>query len=113
MKHFLLTFFLLSLPGATQAQEPEYRIGKGVIAPVLIKSVAPDYTEAGDFNRINGAVLLEVLIDKTGVPAEITIIGPLGYGLKRELEALGLRCMVIAPALLLMMMGKCQVPVSV
>jgi transposase len=26
--------------------------------------------------------------------------GPLGYALKRELEALGLRCVVVAPALI-------------
>jgi transposase len=26
--------------------------------------------------------------------------GPLGYGLKRELEALGLQCVVVAPALI-------------
>jgi TonB family protein len=59
-----------------------YRLGAGVIAPVLISQVRPNYTSRALANHLEGSVLLEVIIRHTGLPDAIRVV--------RSLDPLGL-----------------------
>ncbi|MGH9581957.1 MAG: M56 family metallopeptidase, partial [Bryobacteraceae bacterium] len=62
-----LACFLLTLSSVTLARaEHIYRIGKGVSAPTLITKVEPQYTAAAKAAKIEGTVLLSVIIGKDG-----------------------------------------------
>ncbi len=67
-------------PAQTNAA-PVYKIGGDVSAPTLISKVEPAYTESAKNNKIEGAVLLSVVIDSSGVPRNIVVMRGLGSGL--------------------------------
>jgi TonB family protein len=52
-----------------------------VTPPKAIKRPEPDYTTEAKNAKIEGAVLLSVVIDKTGKIYDATVIKKLGYGL--------------------------------
>jgi TonB family protein len=63
-------------------EQPEIVIvGGDIEAPTLIHRVLPIYTEAARRARIQGAVILELIIDRTGRPEEITVLHGLPFGL--------------------------------
>jgi TonB family protein len=51
-----------------------YRLGGGVIAPVLIAQVQPRYTEAALAAHLQGAVMLEVIVRRDGTPDALRVI---------------------------------------
>lgn len=57
------------------------RVGGDVKAPVNITRVNPIYPEEARAKRIQGIVILEVLIDKTGIVKKATVLKRLPYGL--------------------------------
>jgi TonB family protein len=57
------------------------RVGGDVKAPVSITRVNPIYPEEARAKRIQGIVILVVLIDKTGIVKEATVLKRLPYGL--------------------------------
>ena len=59
-----------------------YRLGGGVIAPVLISQVRPNYTNRALVERLQGSVLLEVIVRRDGQPDAIRVV--------RSLDPLGL-----------------------
>jgi TonB family protein len=66
-----------------------YKIGGGVNAPVPIFRPEPEYTEQARAAKWQGAVLLQVTIDETGVPKDIQILRSLGMGLdQKAIEAI-------------------------
>ena len=58
-----------------------FRAGAGVTAPKLTYKVEPQYTRAALDARIQGTILLEIVVDKTGVPRDINVLSPVGFGL--------------------------------
>jgi TonB family protein len=58
-----------------------YRPGPGVSAPKAIHKVEPRYTQQARRALIQGTVVLEVVVDDHGLPARISIISPIGFGL--------------------------------
>lgn len=50
-----------------------YRIGNGVRAPKLLSKVEPKYSEEARAAKINGPVVLSVVIDTNGRPVEIRV----------------------------------------
>ncbi|MEA2235690.1 MAG: hypothetical protein QOC81_414 [Thermoanaerobaculia bacterium] len=61
--------------------DPPLRVGGDVRAPIVINRVEPSYTEAAKKSRIHGIVILEVIIDRTGVVKDAQVLKPLPFGL--------------------------------
>jgi TonB family protein len=61
-----------------------YKIGGGVSAPRLLFKVQPQYSEEATKAKFQGTVLLYVEVDEQGLPRNIRIIRPLGFGLDRK-----------------------------
>lgn len=58
-----------------------HRIENGVTPPKPVSSREPDFTDASHVAHVHGVVTLSLVVDKTGVPNDIRIVGPLGCGL--------------------------------
>jgi len=81
--------FVLAIvaPLAALQQEP-YTVGEdGVTAPRLVAKVDPDYTQEARDARIQGTVVLAVVIGRSGRPEQITVTQSLDLGL--DLNAVG------------------------
>ena len=61
-----------------------YRIGGGVSAPVPTFRPEPEYSEEARAAKWQGAILLQVVIDPSGVPQSIQVVRPLGLGLDQK-----------------------------
>jgi TonB family protein len=60
---------------ATKNDNPQrVRVSEGVSRALLIKKVAPDYPEAARQVRVQGAIVLQALIDKDGNVAEVSLV---------------------------------------
>jgi TonB family protein len=74
-------------PPSTAAAAPAprvYRLGAGVSTPVPISRTPPEYTEEARKAKWQGAVLLQVTVNETGVPQDIQVVRPLGMGLDQK-----------------------------
>jgi len=58
--------------------------GRKVIPPLWQHRQAPEYTEQALANKINGSVLLSMVVDETGHPQNIKVLRGLGYGLDEK-----------------------------
>jgi TonB family protein len=58
--------------------------GRKVIPPLWLHRQAPEYTEQALANKINGSVLLFMVVDETGHPQNIKVLRGLGYGLDEK-----------------------------
>lgn len=58
-----------------------YRVGSGVSAPVMVSKIEPSYSEEARFARYQGTTVLAMEIDTSGVPRNIRVQRPLGFGL--------------------------------
>jgi protein TonB len=61
-----------------------YRPGGGVTAPRLLSRVAPRYTVDALERRIQGAVWLELVVDRAGHPDDFRVVRSLDRGLDEE-----------------------------
>jgi TonB family protein len=61
-----------------------YRIGGGVSAPVPTLRIDPEYSEEARKAKWQGAVLLQVTVNESGVPQDIKVVRPLGMGLDQK-----------------------------
>jgi len=52
-----------------------------VFAPTLISKVEPDYSEEGRRARVNAVILLSIIVGPNGVPGNIKVVRPAGFGL--------------------------------
>jgi len=57
------------------------RVGGDVRAPIVMHRVEPQYTEKARKDRVSGVVIVEVLIDKTGIVREAVVLEELPDGL--------------------------------
>jgi periplasmic protein TonB len=64
--------------GADVGPNGVYRIGGDVSAPVLIRSVEPDYPEKALHARVTGAVLVNLYVDVNGNPTHVHVIRGIG-----------------------------------
>lgn len=68
---------------------PIYPVGGKVSAPVPIHKVEPQYTETARQAHIEGVVVLSIVIGPDGVPGNVRVVRPLGYGLdEKAIEAI-------------------------
>jgi len=61
-----------------------YRIGGDVSQPVLVTKVEPEYSEEARKAKFSGSVLLQIVVDATGIPRDIRVVRPLGLGLDEK-----------------------------
>jgi TonB family protein len=82
----LLALAILLSAAAQDAPAPPevLRFGPGMTPPQLLKQVEPDYSEEGRAAGIQGNVVLEIVIDEKGLPLDITVLSPLGFGLDEK-----------------------------
>src|SRR5947208_5682450 len=73
--------FALSLPAWAQ----DHKIGEpGVTAPKLIYKIDPEYTEEARAAKISGTVILNVVIDESGIADSIKVTRSLDEGLDQK-----------------------------
>lgn len=51
-----------------------YRVGGGVTAPQLVREVRPAYTASALERRVQGSVVLEMIVTATGSPSQIRVV---------------------------------------
>ena len=69
-----------------RADEEVVPIGPGVKPPSVIHKVEPEYSRAAREAKVQGSVLLELVVDENGVPSDISVLNPLGFGLDENAE---------------------------
>ena len=76
------------------AQEPgshepgAQRIGNGISQPVPIFRPDPDYSAKARKAKVQGTVILSIIVDENGEPTHIRVVKPLGMGLdEKAIEA--------------------------
>jgi TonB family protein len=78
-------------PGAGAGDQPFgpiYRGGPGLVMPVLIHRVEPEFSEEARKSKYSGTVLIRAVIDRNGRPRDLKIAKSLGMGLdEKALEA--------------------------
>jgi TonB family protein len=72
----------LDLPTTPAALPPGVeKIGNGVSAPVAIKTPQAKYTREARKQKIEGACLVAIVVNAKGIPQNLKVVRPLGYGL--------------------------------
>lgn len=72
---------LLAVLAFGQEQPEPIRVGPGVTPPQLVVRMEPEFTAEARQAGYQGIVLLGFVVTETGMPAEIRVISPLGFGL--------------------------------
>lgn len=84
----LAALCIVPLLAAFQEKGPVYPIGGGVSRPEVVYQVEPIYSQEARDAKYQGEVWLSVVIDASGVPAEIKVTRSLGLGLdEKAIEA--------------------------
>jgi len=63
------------------AQSPVFHLGPDITAPFVIAKVKPAYTEEARLAKLEGSVLLSLVVGAGGQPRDIQVARPLGLGL--------------------------------
>jgi TonB family protein len=61
-----------------------YKIGGDVSQPQLLKKIEPEYGELARVAQFQGSVALSIVVGTDGVPTEIRVTKPLGFGLDEK-----------------------------
>ena len=79
----------LASPMLGQQDDTVYKAGNGVSLPRLVTEVRPQYTSDAMKRRVTGAVLLQCVVDRAGVPTNLEVVESLDEDLDRaSLDAL-------------------------
>ena len=66
---------------APSPQPPVFRLGPGIAAPFVVSKAKPEYTQEALLAKLEGSVLLSVVVDAAGQPGDVHVDRPLGLGL--------------------------------
>ena len=66
------------------AQSPVYQPGPDVTAPFVVAKAPPVYTEEARLAKLEGAVLLSLVVGADSQPRDIQVARPLGLGLDEK-----------------------------
>ena len=58
-----------------------YKPGREISAPIPIRKTEPEYTNDAKFLKVQGTVVLRLVVDEQGVPRDISLVRSLGFGL--------------------------------
>jgi TonB family protein len=70
---------LTCVPAAAQA--PVFHLGPDITAPFVVAKVNPVYTEEARLAKLEGSVLLSLVVGADGKPSDMQVARPLGLGL--------------------------------
>lgn len=82
--------------GSKEAPAP-FTAGHGITPPRAISAPDPSYSEVAREERIQGTMVLQLVVDASGQPTDIVIVSPIGYGLD-ELAVGAVRTWRFTPA---------------
>jgi TonB family protein len=74
-------FALLAYAAATGQTDPVLHPGPDVTAPFVVAKVKPAYTEEARLAKLEGSVLLSLVVGSDGQPRDIQVVRSLGLGL--------------------------------
>ena len=80
----LLAFLMCLTAAAQQAPNPQltvFRLGPGIAAPFVVSKAEPEYTPEARLAKLEGSVLLSVVVDAAGQPSDMHVDRSLGLGL--------------------------------
>jgi TonB family protein len=80
----ILTAIGLSLDDAYKAAAPFYRVGGGVSAPVLLNFPQAQFSDEARRAKYQGVCILSLVVDAKGLPQNVRVERPLGYGLSEK-----------------------------
>ena len=61
-----------------------YKLGGGVTAPTVVYKVEPEYSEQGRKAKLQGTVVLSVVVDERGIARDLKVLRHLGLGLDQK-----------------------------
>ena len=74
----------LSVSAAALQEQPVYKVGdEGLTPPKVLKEVRPVYSQDAMERKVQGDVLLELVVTEKGIPTDIRVIKPLDPALDR------------------------------
>ncbi len=79
-----LAFLMCLTAAAQQAPSPQatvFRLGPGITAPFVVAKAKPEYSAEALLAKLEGSVLLSVVVDADGHTGDIKVDRPLGLGL--------------------------------
>jgi periplasmic protein TonB len=74
----------IMLYGQPPEDEKPYKVGGSVSRPRIISTVAPEYTKEALDGRIEGSVLLQIVVTLDGVASDIQVVKKLPLGLDEK-----------------------------
>jgi len=91
MSGFFRVFAAAMLAACANSQSvPEppkaVRVGPGVTPPRLTHKVEPEYSPLARAYHIQGSVVFRIIVDEHGLPRDIHVVSPLGFGLDEKAE---------------------------
>jgi TonB family protein len=81
------------LPGFESWEDPDgkalrlYQAGGGVTAPISRNSVWAGFSTEAREKKLSGACSISLIVDAHGMPQDVLVMHPLGYGLDEEAVA--------------------------
>ena len=72
------------LASESRTEAEPYKIGGGVSAPSVVLKLEPEYSEEAREAKLQGEVLLSVVIDEKGDPHVVRVVRSLGMGLDEK-----------------------------
>ncbi len=63
------------------AESPVLSLGPGIVPPFVIAKAKPEYTDEARLAKLEGSVLLSLVVGADGKPSDIQVARPLGLGL--------------------------------
>ena len=86
---FVSLFARVGLHAQTPDQGGVYKVGNGITAPRVKSRVEPSYTPEASAAKVEGTVVLQVVIETDGLAHEINVVKGIGNGLdEKAVEAI-------------------------
>jgi TonB family protein len=83
----IVTLAALSALGqGTGDERKALRVGNGISAPRLKHKIEPEYSPLARADHMQGTVVIAIVVDEHGMPRDIHVISPLGFGLDEKAE---------------------------
>ena len=78
---FLPSTSTAAIPAGQQAPNDRVTAASEIQPPALLSKQEPQYSQAALQARVEGKVILRIVVDENGMPQDITVVTPLGFGL--------------------------------
>jgi TonB family protein len=69
---------------AAAGQTPVFYLGPDIAAPFVVSKPAPEYSDEARLAKVEGSVMLSLVVDPNGQPRDIQVVRPLGLGLDEK-----------------------------